>query len=180
AARPQGRPALRAPGADRQPGEPRAQPPRRDHPEARVMMRARWGVGAAAWAAFALAVWFAGDAVVIAGARPLDSAAARLGLVAAAAALWLGRELVGARGARRRRRENERLLASLAAGASDDSTARAEQEIAVLRARFEIALATLRKARFRDAHGERRTVSELPWYMFIGAPGSGKTTALLN
>ncbi|HVP09003.1 MAG TPA: type VI secretion system membrane subunit TssM, partial [Burkholderiales bacterium] len=28
--------------------------------------------------------------------------------------------------------------------------------------------------------GERRYVQELPWYVFIGAPGSGKTTALVN
>jgi hypothetical protein len=32
----------------------------------------RWAVGAAAWAAFSAAVWFAGDTLVLAGGRPLD------------------------------------------------------------------------------------------------------------
>ena len=141
------------------------------------MRGARWLAGGVAWAAFSAAVWLAGDALLVAGWRPLDAPLARLAAIAAAAALWLGWELWRTR---RARRENERLLASLSASGGDDAAARADHEVALLRARFETALATLRKARFRDAHGERRTVSELPWYMFIGAPGSGKTTALLN
>jgi type VI secretion system protein ImpL len=38
----------------------------------------------------------------------------------------------------------------------------------------------LKTARFKGPDGEARYVSELPWYVFIGAPGSGKTTALVN
>ena len=83
--------------------------------------------------------------------------------------------------ARRILRENERLLEGLVGGiAEEDSAQRAAQELTLLRKRFEEALVTLRRARFRGEDGERRTVGELPWYMFIGAPGSGKTTALLN
>ncbi|MGH8726126.1 MAG: type VI secretion system membrane subunit TssM, partial [Burkholderiales bacterium] len=52
--------------------------------------------------------------------------------------------------------------------------------VSVLRKRMAEAAEVLRKARFRGPGGVRRTVAELPWYMFIGAPGSGKTTALLN
>jgi len=55
-----------------------------------------------------------------------------------------------------------RLLAALLGGVPRD------QDVDLLRKRFEDALGALRKARF------------LPWYLFIGAPGSGKTTALLN
>jgi len=42
-----------------------------------------------------------------------------------------------------------------------------------LRERFEDAVATLKQQRVQ-------TLYDLPWYMFIGAPGSGKTTALIN
>ncbi|MGQ0655983.1 MAG: type VI secretion system membrane subunit TssM [Betaproteobacteria bacterium] len=131
----------------------------------------RWALGAGAWLAFSAAVWFAGDVA-------LESAAARGALIVLVGAGWAGWELF-----RRRRlqQENEKLLDGIvgAAGAQD-SAARASQEIALLRQRFDEALQVLRRARFRGADGERRTVAELPWYMFIGAPGSGKTTALLN
>jgi type VI secretion system protein ImpL len=137
-------------------------------------LRSRWAVGAAAWAAFATAIGFAGD--VLGG--PLEHAVARVGLIASTGIAWLAWELWRAR---RTLLENERLLEGLVGGiAAQDSAERAAHELSVLRKRFEDALETLRKARFRGTDGERRTVRELPWYMFIGAPGSGKTTALLN
>jgi type VI secretion system protein ImpL len=138
----------------------------------------RWTVGALAWATLSAAAWFAGDALVIAGERPLDGPLARLAFVVALAALWLGWELWRVR---RSLLENQRLLDGLVSGVADaDSAERAAHELALLKKRFEDALQVLRKSRFRGPHGERRTVAELPWYMFIGAPGSGKTTALLN
>jgi type VI secretion system protein ImpL len=47
-------------------------------------------------------------------------------------------------------------------------------EAAKLRERFEEAVAALTRGR------NRHSLYELPWYAFIGAPGSGKTTALVN
>src|SRR5688500_20112609 len=44
-----------------------------------------------------------------------------------------------------------------------------------LRERFEEAVATLKEKR-RGGH----SLYELPWYVIIGASGSGKTTALVN
>ena len=44
-----------------------------------------------------------------------------------------------------------------------------------LRERFEEAVATLKQKR-RSGH----SLYDLPWYVIIGAPGSGKTTALVN
>ena len=139
---------------------------------------ARWAAGALAWVAVAAAIWFTGDALVIGGRRPLDGPVMRLMLIVAIAAVWLGWELWRAR---RSLRENQRLLDGLLSGVPNaDSAERAAHELSLLRKRFEDAIATLRKARFRSPAGERRTVAELPWYMFIGAPGSGKTTALVN
>ncbi len=140
-------------------------------------LRNRWLVGAAAVVAFGLLVWLAGDLLVAGASRPLESEGARAALIAAAVAAWLAWEAWRARAARM---ENARLLEVLATGGEGDSAARAAREIAVLRQRFEEAAAVLKSARFKGPDGERRYVQELPWYVFIGAPGSGKTTALVN
>lgn len=143
-----------------------------------AFLSGRLVVGAAAWIAFSAAVWFAGDSLVFGGYRPLEGSLERIGLIALLGVVWMAWELWRAR---RAAKDNEQLLAGLVGGSLDaDSAERAAHELGVLRKRFQDALVVLRKARFRTPQGERRTVSQLPWYMFIGAPGSGKTTALLN
>jgi type VI secretion system protein ImpL len=57
---------------------------------------------------------------------------------------------------------------------------RIAKEAQTLRARFEAAAETIRSTRFLGPDGRPRPVEDLPWYVMIGAPGSGKTTALLN
>ena len=141
------------------------------------MLRSRWLLGGLGLAAFALVAWLTGELVALGGWRPFETEAGRVALIAAAAAAWLGSEWWRAR---RARQENARLLEVLAGGGETDSGARAAREIAVLRQRFEEAAAVLKQARFKGPDGESRYVHELPWYVFIGAPGSGKTTALVN
>ncbi len=142
------------------------------------ILSGRLAVGAGAWLGFSLALWFAGDMLSLGGWRPFESAAACIVAIVVVGAAWLAWEFWRARQAAQ---ENENLLNGLVGGSlSADSAERAANEIQLLRKRFEDALVVLRKARFRSPEGERRTVSQLPWYMFIGAPGSGKTTALLN
>lgn len=136
----------------------------------------RWALGTAAWGAFSLAVWFAGDTLALGGARPLDGPFERFALIVAVGVAWLAWELWRAR---QTLRENQQLLEGITA-TGRDSAERAAHEVSVLRKRMEDAVEMLRKARFYGHDGQRRTVAELPWYMFIGAPGSGKTTALLN
>ena len=143
-------------------------------------LRQRWLLGALALAALALAVWFAGDLVAFGAWRPFETPMGRGALIAAAAAAWAGLESWRAH---RARLENGRLLEVLAGGGESDpadSAARAAREIALLRRRFEEAAVILKKTRFKGPDGESRYVHELPWYVFIGAPGSGKTTALVN
>ena len=136
-------------------------------------MNLRWIVGGAAWVAFAAVVWFVGDMF-----GPLEGTVQRIALVVLVGAVFVAWEIWRLR---RAAKENEQLLSGLVGGSLDaDSAERAAAELQTLRKRFEDALGVLRKARFRTPEGERRTVSQLPWYMFIGAPGSGKTTALLN
>ncbi|MFY9314300.1 MAG: type VI secretion system membrane subunit TssM [Burkholderiales bacterium] len=141
------------------------------------MLRNRWLLGGVGLAAFGLVAWLTGDLLVLGDWRPLESEAARGVLIALAGAAWLAWEWWRAR---RARLENARLLEVLASGGESNSAARAAREIAVLRQRFEEAAAVLKNARFKGPDGEQRYVHELPWYVFIGAPGSGKTTALVN
>jgi type VI secretion system protein ImpL len=145
------------------------------------LIRNRWLLGGSAFFAFSLVAWSVGDLIVLGSWRPFETQAGRAVLIAIAAAAWIGRELWRAR---RSRLENERLLEVLAGGdgggASSDSAVRAAREIEVLRKRFEEAAAILKQTRFKGPDGEGRYVHELPWYVFIGAPGSGKTTALVN
>ncbi len=60
-------------------------------------------------------------------------------------------------------------------------------EIKVLSERFDEAITLLRNSRFEAGENKsplarfsKQYLYQLPWYVFIGAPGSGKTTALVN
>jgi len=75
----------------------------------------------------------------------------------------------------------EQLAAEAGDGSADrNADQRVASELASIEARFKQAAAELNDARFPNPDGRPRAVDELPWYVMIGAPGSGKTTALLN
>ncbi|WP_225769735.1 type VI secretion system membrane subunit TssM [Inquilinus sp. Marseille-Q2685] len=64
-------------------------------------------------------------------------------------------------------------------GGGRDGAAAAGRELETISGRFREALATLKGRRFAGASG-RRWLYQLPWYVMIGPPGSGKTTAIVN
>ncbi|MFL9961254.1 type VI secretion system membrane subunit TssM [Paraburkholderia sediminicola] len=134
-------------------------------------------------AALALVLWFEGPLVAFGGSVPLETDRSRWIAVAclllAWALGWFVHWLLA-------RLVNLRFVSGVAAQNSaamtDDSGAlaasrAASAEVALLRQRFEQALAVLRKARMKGSFGSQ-WLYQLPWYMFIGAPGTGKTTAL--
>ncbi|MSQ63046.1 MAG: type VI secretion system membrane subunit TssM [Betaproteobacteria bacterium] len=65
-------------------------------------------------------------------------------------------------------------------GSDKSADERVAKELGSIQARFQQAAEKLKNARFPNPDGQPRTVEEMPWYVMIGAPGSGKTTALLN
>src|ERR1700733_7023674 len=76
----------------------------------------------------------------------------------------------------RRRKKNENTLVEGVTAAQTDTTASASaEEVAAMRDKLTTALALLKKA-----SGSRGYLYEQPWYVIIGPPGAGKTTALLN
>lgn len=72
------------------------------------------------------------------------------------------------------RRRRSAAEASLAQGLYDETQAAVEEEQAV-RQRFRDAVERLRKI-----GGDRVRLQDMPWYVLIGPPASGKTTALIN
>ena len=139
----------------------------------------RWFLGTVMVLAFALAVWFIGPAIAVFNFRPLETTIVRIVVIVMVAAVWLGIEL-GRLWASRR--ANKKLLDEIASGGAADAAlaSKSAEEVATLRRRFEEAAAVLKNARFDGGGGEKRLLHQLPWYVFIGAPGSGKTTALMN
>src|SRR5678815_1415289 len=114
---------------------------------------------------------FAGPYFAFADFRPLESETARLLAIALVVACWLFFRLMKRL---RAYRASDRLLTAVVAQPQPEK-ARPPAEVAKLRERFEEAIAGLKQQR-RGGH----SLYDLPWYVIIGAPGSGKTTALLN
>ncbi|MFJ3525616.1 type VI secretion system membrane subunit TssM [Pseudomonas sp. NPDC090203] len=131
----------------------------------------RWVVPVFGLIALALIIWFIGPLLDL-----LLPQGRRLALIVLLFAVW---------GAWRvfrivqTRRHAAQVLKSLAAeNAADPASLATDEELATLRERMDDALQLLKKARLGG--DERRSVYELPWYVIIGPPGSGKTTALVN
>jgi type VI secretion system protein ImpL len=136
--------------------------------------------------ALALIIWFVGPLIAIAGHAPLESAVARwivIGVIVLIAVLRL--IIVKWRARKANAKLVEGLSSSPEAGGAAESA-----EVQTLRKRFEDALGVLKKSQLGAKQqsgfsklfslGSARYLYELPWYVFIGAPGSGKTTALVN
>ena len=117
-----------------------------------------------------LFIWFAGPLFGFADLRPLESATARLVAIAVVVLLWIGSQLLKRM---RANRASDNLVAAVVQQSRTE--ARPSADAVQLRERFEEAVATLKQKR-RTGH----SLYDLPWYVIIGAPGSGKTTALVN
>ena len=118
-------------------------------------------------------LWWVGPLLALGSWRPLEGWISRCLLVAMLWTLWIASFVWRAW---RRRRANADLLRGLSS-----SAAASNHETEVLQKRFREALDKLNSA-VKGKSWLRSTSSlyELPWYVFVGAPGSGKTTALQN
>lgn len=79
------------------------------------------------------------------------------------------------------RRKDDKLSEDLVANAEtgpDASGQRTDEEISILKEKFDEALEVLRKSGKGKKHPG--SLYALPWYMIIGPPGAGKTTLLVN
>lgn len=151
-----------------------------------ITSRLMWGfVGITA---LSFIIWVIGPVFSIVDSRPLESEQNRLisiGLLYLVWGLsnlvprlyngWINRKLMGS------------LSSESAADGSDRKRLTNEEQ--VLAERFDEASQLLKKAHFNRAgrrnpfwaqRFSRQYLYQLPWYVIIGAPGAGKTTALVN
>ncbi|MCB9948688.1 MAG: type VI secretion system membrane subunit TssM [Rhodospirillaceae bacterium] len=127
-------------------------------------------------------IWFFGQAVAFGDWHPWASDLAKLITIVVILVLW---GLVNLFTRMREGQTNRRMVKELSEEERQAAKARAEvdqsatEEVEVLRRRLLEALNLLRSARLGGRTGGRY-LYQLPWYILIGPPGSGKTTALVN
>lgn len=128
-----------------------------------------------------LLIWFVGPHIKFGSdnVAPLAGQVTRLLLIMVIVILWgLNNLRISMQGAK----QNQALVADLQSNQTSTNSIINDQrseEMHILDERFSQALATLQKLKFHG-RGSRKALYELPWYIIIGPPGSGKTTALVN
>src|SRR5215510_3775082 len=117
----------------------------------------------------AILIWFAGPYFAFADYRPLESVLARVITIVIVFVVWAFLVLL-------KKAKSNNASAKLATEVAGQESRAGGADAAQLRKRFEEAVDALKKSRTRGA----KNLYELPWYIIIGPPGSGKTTALVN
>ena len=118
-------------------------------------------------------IWWVGPLLALGNWRPFDGGGWRVLVIVLLWMAWITRQ--GWRVVRQRR-ANRALLQGISSG-----TSAIDRESEVLNQRFREAIDKLKSAgKGQRWAGGASSLYELPWYVFVGAPGSGKTTALQN
>jgi type VI secretion system protein ImpL len=147
----------------------------------------RWVFLAIGILALALLVWLIGPTISISSFRPYEQEWVRIiqiaFIVLAPVVRWGWRHI-------KAKRANAALTKGLLQPPAEARPSASAEEAKQLSQRFEEALDLLKKLRFGVDHpslwtriralGSQQYLYNLPWYVFIGAPGAGKTTALVN
>ncbi|MDY6919721.1 MAG: type VI secretion system membrane subunit TssM [Pseudomonadota bacterium] len=123
-----------------------------------------------------LVIWFGADFIKFGANNETLSNSARLFLMLAVLLIWLLAQLISLW---LTQRKNRSMLQEMEAEPVNQDAQRADEEVAALNQRFTEGMAILKRARFDTGQG-KVALYQLPWYIIIGPPGSGKTTALVN
>ncbi|HEY7774765.1 MAG TPA: type VI secretion system membrane subunit TssM [Marinagarivorans sp.] len=140
----------------------------------------KWVIGIIGLIAFSLFIWLVGNYVKFGEDNASLSSTHRIIIIVVAWIIWLtwmiSRALF-------ERSQNKKLFNSIEEQADEDGPSATDEksimEAEELSGRFQDALQKLQVSR-SSIFGNSRSLYQLPWYIIIGPPGSGKTTALIN
>ncbi|HEY5817384.1 MAG TPA: type VI secretion system membrane subunit TssM, partial [Mesorhizobium sp.] len=142
------------------------------------ILRFLWAVLTSRWlwlfigfALLSLAIWIFGPIVQVGQSAPFASEIVRLGMIVGLFILWLIWLIIAQR---RAIRANRLFVAEIAAPVEDKPLSAGDQSVAAVGAKFQEIMAELRRRKL----GNRKFLRDMPWYVIVGPPATGKTTAL--
>jgi type VI secretion system protein ImpL len=132
-----------------------------------------WTIGIFLLCVFAIFIFIIGPLISIGSWTPLEDTANQWLTIIAVAAFWLIKYLVSI--ILENKKEKGMVEAIVEDNSDDDIN---KEELTVLQARFSEAMTLLNTG--SSFFKRKLNLYSLPWYIIIGPPGSGKTTALIN
>lgn len=139
----------------------------------------RWFLTLLGACAVAFIIWFASPWIALDETTTLDEHPWRWMVYGSPFALWALAQILVAAVARIRNRRMMDRLASTEEPQPDAAEMASAEEIETLGRRFDEAMKVLKQSDVKHRLGGLY-VYQLPWYLIIGPPGCGKTTALVN
>jgi len=139
-------------------------------------VRSFWGETLMGAALICALIWFFGPLLGLGSFHPFASELERIIAISVLVLLFVIVNLVH----ELREKKKEKELEEGVTEAKEESEAEkaSAEELALLSEKMKEALHELKRAKLGGK--SRRPLYQLPWYLFIGPPGSGKTTALVN
>lgn len=142
----------------------------------RIALRSTTGILILVFLILSAALWYFGPLLGYGDFRPLDSWTNRLIAIGGYAVFTLILILILML---RRRSQDKEMTETIVDSAADMADAAVKAELGEMQDRMKEALGFLRKSKLGSRFSSRH-LYQLPWYIIIGPPGAGKTTAIVN
>ena len=122
--------------------------------------------------ALAVVIWFGGPLLAINETVPLETEMSRLITILVITILW---GLNNFRVQNKQKKKDAEMMGDIALSAPPSpGDSRSDEEAKVLKQQFDEALNILKLSK-KQSDQSSIAIHELPWYIIIGPPGSGKT-----